>query len=146
MADVFDPTKRSQVMARIRSSGTKPENRLYQMVRSILGGRRRIVRNARDIPGRPDLLIPSLGLAIFLDGCFYHGCPIHGHIPKSNGAYWAPKIARNIGRDSSNARRLRRMGYRVWRFWEHAVEGRKAIATAAILQRRLEKLLVENWS
>lgn len=128
-------------MAQIRSSGTKPENRLYELVRAAIGGRRRIDRNANDIPGSPDLYIPSLKLTIFLDGCFYHGCPIHGHIPKSNGEYWAPKIARNIARDKSNTRKLRRMGYRVWRFWEHSVEGKRAVATAAILMRRFNTLL-----
>jgi DNA mismatch endonuclease, patch repair protein len=141
MTDVFDPAKRSAVMARIRSSGTKPEDHLHQIVRAIVGGRRRVIRNAKGLPGRPDLFIPSFNLAIFLDGCFYHGCPIHGHIPKSNTEYWSPKIARNIGRDHANARKLRRMGYRVWRIWEHAIEGRRAMATTAILQRRFKKIL-----
>ena len=127
-------------MAQIRSSGTKPENRLYELVRAAIGRRRRIDRNAKEILGCPDLYIPSFRLAIFLDGCFYHGCPVHGHIPKSNEEYWAPKIARNISRDKSNTHKLRHMGYRVWRFWEHSVEGKKAAATALVLRRRFDRL------
>src|SRR5689334_14554597 len=119
MADVFDSRKRSAVMSRIRSKGTSVEEALYCLIRNFLGQRWRIDRNVAGLPGCPDVVIPGLRLAIFADGCFYHGCPQHGHIPKSNQGYWAPKLARNRSRDNSRRRALRRLGYSVWRVWEH---------------------------
>jgi DNA mismatch endonuclease, patch repair protein len=140
MADMYSREKRSDIMSRIRSKGTKTEETLYRGVRAILGRRRRIDRNCAFLPGKPDLFIPSFGLAIFVDGCFYHGCPLHGHIPKSNAEYWAPKIERNMARDTSTRRKLRRIGYRVWRFWEHDLEGRKTERTIRLLEKRFSKI------
>ena len=134
MADIYSPAKRSRIMAAIRSTGTGPEQRLYETVRAALGHRWRIDRNVRTLPGQPDILIPSLRLAIFLDGCFYHCCPRHGHLPKSNRGYWAPKLARNVRRDCVNRRALRRMGFGVWRIWEHAAR-RVGIIDAPLCQR-----------
>jgi len=78
-------------MSRIRSSGTAPEERLYQAVRDALGHRWRIDRNVTSMLGRPDVVIPPLQLAIFADGCFFHGCPEHYRPPLSNRDYWVPK-------------------------------------------------------
>jgi DNA mismatch endonuclease (patch repair protein) len=136
MADVFTPEKRSQIMARIRSSGTSPETSLCTLVRESLGGRWRIDKNVRTLPGQPDVVIPSLRLAIFADGCFYHGCPEHGHTPKSNVDYWLPKLVRNSRRDRANRRALRRMGFAVWRFWEHELKGRRIARTQVALTVR----------
>lgn len=105
-------------MSRIRSTGTKPEQRLLAIVRAI-AGRRKIQAHVRLGTVRVDYYLPSLRLAIFCDGCFYHCCPKHGHVPKSNLAYWKPKLARNVRRDRAYRTRLRRNGYRVWRAWEH---------------------------
>jgi DNA mismatch endonuclease (patch repair protein) len=113
MADVFTPEKRSEIMSRIRSSGTTPEARLCAAVREALGGRWRIDMNVRTLPGQPDVVVPGLRLAIFADGCFYHGCPEHGHVPKSNVGYWLPKLVRNRRRDRASRRALRRMGFAV---------------------------------
>src|SRR6266852_9488783 len=110
-------------MSRIRSKGTMVEEALYSIVRESIGGRRRIDRNVSGLPGRPDIVIPYLRLAIFANGCFYHCCSQHGHTPKSNRAYWAPKLANNSKRDGLNRARLRRLGFSVWTIWEHALEG-----------------------
>lgn len=142
--DIFTPRKRSEIMSRIRSCGTTPETALYACVRGILGGRRRIDKNVRSFPGQPDVLIPSLRLAIFADGCFYHSCPRHKHVPKSNKRYWIPKLQRNRRRDNMNRRALRRMGFTVWSFWEHALKKNTVERTALRLQRRLSKLLLER--
>lgn len=139
MADVFTPEKRSEVMSRIRSTGTKPEERLKRLVKATVGARR-VRSNHRRLPGSPDVVIPSLKLAIFMDGCFFHGCPWHARIPASNRKYWQDKIERNIQRDERNRRQLRREGYHVWRIWEHGLEGRRLAMTAAQLRRRLESL------
>lgn len=74
-----------------------------------------------DIPGRPDFYFPQESLAIFVDGCFWHGCPRCGHIPKTRSTFWAAKIRRNRQRDASNLRILRSRGIRVLRFWEHTL-------------------------
>ena len=112
MADVFTPEKRSEIMSRIRSSGTTPKARLCAAVREALGGRWRIDVNVRTLPGQPDVVVPGLGLAIFADEWFYHGCPEHGHVPKSNVGYWLPKLVRNRRRGRASRRVLRRMGSR----------------------------------
>jgi len=69
--------------------------------------------------GNPDIIFPSYKVVIFLDGCFWHGCPICGHIPKTNTPYWQAKIERNIERDTAKAVALQDIGYLVVRFWEH---------------------------
>lgn len=138
MADIFSMEKRSAIMSRIRSTGSKPEERLYAAVRSVLGHRWRIDRNNNGLPGRPDIMIPSLDLIIFLDGCFYHSCPSHGHIPKSNADYWGPKLEKNALRDRRNRRKLRELGFSVWRFWEHDFKTRPADKAL----RRLERSLI----
>ena len=141
MADVFTPEKRSEIMSRIRSSGTMPEARLCAALREVLGGRWKIDTNVRTLPGQPDLVIPGLRLAIFADGCFYHGCPEHGHVPKSNVAYWLPKLIRNRRRDRASRRELRKMGFAVWSFWECGLKGRRMTRTQVVLVRRLKARL-----
>ncbi|MBI4962175.1 MAG: very short patch repair endonuclease [Desulfomonile tiedjei] len=146
MTDIFSKAKRSEIMSRIRSSGTKMECALYKMVREILGPRPRIHRNMHKLPGRPDIVIPSLKLIIFADGCFYHVCPLHGHTPKSNATYWAPKLERNIKHDKRNRQQLRKMGYSVWRFWEHDFLTKNKEKTFLKLQKRLQSRLTDQRS
>lgn len=105
-----------------------------------LGARWRIDLNARALPGQPDVFIPSVRLVLFADGCFYHGCPQHGHQPKSNRKYWLPKLARNQKRDLANRRALRAMGYRVLAFWEHELRGRELEKTREKIIRRIGEL------
>lgn len=68
---------------------------------------------------RVDIAFPTEGLAVFVDGCFWHQCPDHGTTPKSNRAYWVPKLRRNVERDALATRDLRRAGWSVMRLWEH---------------------------
>jgi DNA mismatch endonuclease, patch repair protein len=117
--DIFTAEKRSEIMSLIRSRNTKPERMLYEVARRVLGPRRRIHRNCNRLLGTPDLYIPALSLVVFLDGCFFHGCPIHGHIPYSHSDFWERKITRNKRRDRRYERKLRQDGFSVWRFWEH---------------------------
>ena len=138
MADVFDEAKRSEVMSRIRSTGTKPELQLAEMTRVLLGHRWRIDEHRADLPGRPDLVVPSLKLAILVDSCFFHACPRHGRIPASNRDYWEPKIARNVQRDGRTRRQLRAGGWAVWSFWSHDF---KTIAARERALRRLARAI-----
>jgi DNA mismatch endonuclease (patch repair protein) len=118
MTDVFEPAKRSAVMARIRASGNKDtELRMIELFRShsISGWR----RNA-NVFGKPDFVFPRKRVAVFVDGCFWHrhpGCRFC-YTPKSRTEFWLPKFERNIARDRLVTRTLRSRGWRVVRIWE----------------------------
>jgi DNA mismatch endonuclease, patch repair protein len=75
------------------------------------------------VPGVPrrtiDIAFPAQHTAIFLDGCFWHGCPTHGQIPRSNSAWWGQKIQGNVDRDANTTAHLMSLGWHVLRFWEH---------------------------
>jgi DNA mismatch endonuclease (patch repair protein) len=68
---------------------------------------------------RVDIAFPRARLAVFIDGCFWHGCPEHGTMPARNRDYWAPKLARNVERDARHVELLTREGWHVLRFWTH---------------------------
>jgi len=76
-----------------------------------------------DLPGKPDFVFPSSKLVVFVDGCFWHGCPNCYRRPRSNREYWDGKAKRNRARDREVNRALSSMGWRVMRFWEHEVLG-----------------------
>jgi len=146
MADIFSKNKRSDIMSKIRSSGTKPEAAAYLLFRAILGHRRRIDTINSDILGHPDLFIPSLSLVVFVDGCFYHGCPIHGHIPKTHKKYWAPKLERTAKRDRRYRAKLRKQGYAVWRLWEHDLKSSCREHLLRVLEKKLSKKIEDAKS
>ena len=127
-------------MSSIRAQGTAPEERMHEVLRSILGKRRRIDRNYRELPGTPDFFVPSLELAVFVHGCFWHCCPAHGQVPASNKSYWQPKLEANKRRDQRVRRKLNRLGLRVWRVWEHDLGRKRMDSTASRLAVRLEEL------
>jgi DNA mismatch endonuclease (patch repair protein) len=114
MADVF-----SQVMAAIRSRGNKAtELKLIAILRAagITGWRRH-----QAVPGHPDFIFRSERLAVFVDGCFWHGCRWHCRMPRGNRLYWQEKITRNAVRDRATSRMLRKGGWRVIRIWAHSL-------------------------
>ena len=125
MADVITPEQRSQCMAAIRGKDTKPE----MIVRKFLfskGMRYRI--QVKNLPGRPDIVLPKYRTVIFVKGCFWHGhegCK-YFRLPKSNVEFWSEKIKTNIARDLKNEARLREQGWRVIRVWECSL---KTVAT-----------------
>ena len=102
-------------MSRIRGRGNKDsELALARLLR-----RHRITGWRRNQPvfGKPDFVFPKLRLAVFVDGCFWHGCPRHATQPKNNRAFWRNKLAGNQRRDALVNRALRRAGWRVLRIW-----------------------------
>ena len=126
MPDIFSKSKRSQVMAAIRSRGNKDtELKLVAILRAagITGWRRHW-----PIPGRPTFVFPCERLAVFVDGCFWHGCPKHGRKPGSNRAYWLPKLRRNQKRDIATGRLLAKARWRVLRVWEHELADGERVA------------------
>ncbi|MDQ2761125.1 MAG: very short patch repair endonuclease [Actinomycetota bacterium] len=104
-----------------RRRDTTPELALRQALRAV-GLRFRVDFAIRPDAGRairPDIAFTARRLAVFVDGCFWHGCPEHHRQPRANSEYWSSKIERNRERDSRDAARLRDAGWRVLRFWEH---------------------------
>jgi DNA mismatch endonuclease, patch repair protein len=120
MVDVVTKAKRSEIMAAVRSRGNKnTEARLVTVFRAagLVGWRRH-----QNLPGRPDFVFSRNRVAVFVDGCFWHGCHWHCRMPKTRTAYWIPKIARNKDRDREVIRLLRQKGWRVYRIWEHSLK------------------------
>lgn len=138
MTDRISPEARSCLMKRIRLRNTGPELALRRKLWA-LGLRYRLTSNP-PLPGKPDILFPGTKIAVFVDGCFWHGCPTHGHIPKSRMEYWRPKIARTQQRDTKTNAKLASMGWHVLRFWEHQVRDNLAqcarLVTQAIKTRK----------
>ena len=126
MVDVFSKEQRSAIMARVKSRGNKAtELKLIEILREHrLSGWR---RNSR-VLGRPDFVFRAAKLAVFVDGCFWHGCPIHGGTPASNAEFWLAKIERNKQRDKYVNRLLRSQGWRVIRVWQHELRAPAKVA------------------
>ncbi|MCU1355157.1 MAG: mismatch repair protein Vsr [Acidimicrobiales bacterium] len=103
-----------------RRVDTKPEVQLRSLLhRRGLRFRKDLLIRAEGVRVRPDIVFTRRRLAVFLDGCFWHGCPEHQHIPKSNRDYWVPKLEANIRRDDRVSAALVEAGWRVVRIWEH---------------------------
>lgn len=135
MADIWNKRKRSDVMSLVRSAGNKAtELRLIQIFRrnEVTGWRR-----GSKLPGKPDFVFPKLKTAVFVDGCFWHGCPKHATWPKTRASFWLAKISGNKARDRRVNRELRKLGWIVIRIWEHDLRRRDE----AKLIRRLKKYL-----
>ncbi len=140
MADWLTQEQRSRNMASIRSKGNTTTERAFLSIlrhAGITGWRRHL-----NLPGKPDFVFRSQRLAIFLDGCFWHGCPRCYRLPQDNRAYWKKKLLGNRQRDRRRSRELRLLGWRVVRIWEHTLKssrGRVQIlerVAAALNERR----------
>lgn len=120
-------------MSRIRKTDTKPELLLRRAL-FALGARGWRLR--AKLPGTPDLVFSRARLAVFVDGCFWHACPRCAiPSPRSNQAYWGPKIERNVARDARVKRELRALGWQVLRLWEHQVMRDPEACAATVLSR-----------
>lgn len=124
-------------MQAIRSRDTKPEKLIRRLVHAQ-GLRYRVAaRPLPDLRRTADLVFRPAKVAVFIDGCYWHGCPEHYVPPKTNSGYWSEKVARNIQRDRDTDQLLEKAGWLVLRFWEH--EPSDACAdkiTAAVSGRR----------
>lgn len=117
-----EPTSRgvTAVMRGNRKRDTGPELAVRRAL--YARGRRYVVNRllrVGDVRVRPDLVFVGPRVAVFIDGCFWHGCPMHGTQPRANPGYWGPKIARNRERDARNTAALESEGWAVVRAWEH---------------------------
>lgn len=119
-AHVVSPATRATMRANKRRD-TKPELALRRLLHAA--GYRYRVDYRIDLPDgsrvRPDIVFTKRRVAVFVDGCFWHGCPEHGTRPKTNQEYWGPKLARNVERDRRNTLSLQKAGWSVARIWEH---------------------------
>ncbi len=125
--DTVSPIERSRIMASVKSDGNKStEVQIADLFRKtkITGWRRHY-----PLCGKPDFVFPKKQIALFVDGCFWHGCPQHCRIPHTHRRYWVKKIASNKQRDARITRRLRSKGWFVVRIWEHEIK------TGAVLAR-----------
>src|SRR5262245_47719097 len=113
----FGRLNRGQLMARVRSTGNQStEVKLARILRAreISGWRRHY-----PVKGKPDFVFLKHRIAVFVDGCFWHGCPLHSTLPRNNRALWLEKLEGNKSRDKRTTRSLRAQGWRVIRVWEH---------------------------
>ena len=117
MATMRKPTPEvSARMKLMKTKSTKPEIETSRVLRKL---RVRFRRNVRSLPGTPDFVLPDHDVAVFVHGCFWHGCPRCFRGTKRNAAWWREKVTRNRQRDHRKARQLRSLGYRVIQLWEH---------------------------
>jgi DNA mismatch endonuclease (patch repair protein) len=132
--DVYPPEKRSAVMRRVKGRDTTPE-RVVRQALTALGARYRLHR--KDLPGKPDIVMPGRRLALFVHGCFWHGhdCLRGARVPKANRDYWVGKVARNRARDATSRAALEATGWRVETLWECELKDEAA------LRARLSRLL-----
>ncbi|MEU3609244.1 very short patch repair endonuclease [Streptomyces sp. NPDC035033] len=92
------------------------------------------------VPGMPrrriDVAFTSVKVAVLIDGCFWHGCPVHATHPKANAEWWRTKLDRNMARDRETTEHLTAAGWEVLRFWEHEAPGEVALRITAAVERR----------
>jgi DNA mismatch endonuclease (patch repair protein) len=120
-----------------RSRDTLPELAIRKRLHKR-GLRYRVdLRPEKDVNRRADIVFAKARVAIFIDGCFWHGCPQHYVASKSNVAYWAPKIARNVERDRETSTALSARGWMVLRYWEHEDPADVASAIERAVRERL---------
>ncbi|MCM4084233.1 very short patch repair endonuclease [Paractinoplanes hotanensis] len=106
----------SNQMKRMPRERTTPEMKLRRELHRR-GLRFRV--NFRELPGKPDIVFTRARLAVFVDGCFWHMCPVHSTMPKNNAEWWRVKLFRNVERDREKDARLAERGWTVMHVWEH---------------------------
>lgn len=138
MTDTLTPEQRSWNMSRIKGKDTKPE----VLVRSMLHrAGYRFRKNVKDLPGKPDIVLPRYKTVIFVHGCFWHrhkGCK-EATTPKSNIEFWQKKFERNVANDKKHARQLRSLGWRVLTVWSCELKAPEKVL------HRLENALMSEF-
>jgi DNA mismatch endonuclease (patch repair protein) len=121
------PAIRSRTMAAIRGRNNQSTEVRFRMalVRAGINGWE---TNVEDLVGKPDFFFRKNRLVVFVDGCFWHGCPKCGHYPKTRSSFWKTKILRNKERDKKNRQKLRRQGIKVVSIWEHSLIDTKQLS------------------
>ncbi len=139
--DNVTKAQRSRIMAQVRGARNKSTELVFiRLLRehSIHGWRRNF-----PLRGHPDFVFPKARLAVFLDGCFWHGCPLHCRMPTDNQAYWEQKICGNVTRDRQVSWDLKQSGWSVIRFWEHDMNGGRVFTSK---MNRLKQIVQDDKS
>lgn len=114
--DTVSKNKRSEIMRAVKSKDTKLE---IAFRKSLSAKGLRYLRNSGKYFGKPDIIFKKYKIAIFIDSCFWHGCKKHCRIPSTNKTYWIKKIKRNKDRDKKVNRYYQKLGWKLYRIWEH---------------------------
>jgi DNA mismatch endonuclease (patch repair protein) len=130
---VSEPSVRRRMQA-TRRRDTRQELALRRALFSR-GLRYRVDFSIADLRCRPDIVFSAAKIAVFVDGCFWHSCPLHGSWPKSNAEWWRAKLEANVRRDRAADERLRAGGWTVLRFWEHE----DSISAAGLIAKVLKE-------
>jgi len=133
MADIFDKKKRSEIMSKISGKETKPEI----LVRKHLFAKGfRYRKHVKDLPGKPDIVLPKYKTVIFVHGCFWHGhnCKA-GKLPETRKEFWEKKVNGNIKRDQKNKSELEKLGWNVITIWQCELKNN------VIRNKTLEKII-----
>lgn len=126
---------RRRNMQAIRSRDTKPEKLIRRLVHAQ-GLRYRVsVKPLPDLRRTADMVFRPAKVAVFIDGCYWHGCPEHYVPPRTNPGYWSGKVAGNVARDRDTDQRLAEAGWTVLRFWEHESADGCALAIASTVTK-----------
>ena len=137
MADNLSKEKRSELMSKVRHFGTQPELEVRCLLEELSV---KFKEHDEGLPGRPDFVVLSHGLAIFVNGCFWHGHSCRkGRQPKSNKSFWSEKICRNKKRDRRVKRKLWKMGWHIVTVWECHLRNRQSV------KRRLKRYLRDDF-
>jgi DNA mismatch endonuclease (patch repair protein) len=129
--DKVTSQQRSEIMRQVKSTGTSLE-RLVQ--KALRHHRVYFAKNVKSIVGNPDLVFRRKKLLVFIDSCFWHGCPEHCRVPSSRTEYWHNKISRNKQRDKHVNLALKQEGWKILRFWEHELNDNFDSCVSLILQ------------
>jgi len=125
MPDQFNRKERSEIMSKVHSSNTTPEIHVGKVLEEM--GYNFSLEN-QNLPGKPDMFLPDYNTVIFVNGCFWHGCPVCRHAkirPKENAEYWNKKLDKTIERDKENISKLEDLGYKVLVIWECETKKKK---------------------
>lgn len=126
-------------MARVSTRDTRPELALRRELHAR-GLRYRVdTRPTDDVRGRADLVFGPARVAVYVDGCFWHGCPQHGVLPRSNREWWRAKLERTARRDGATSTALRARGWEVVRVWEHEDPREAADRIETLVKGRIER-------
>jgi DNA mismatch endonuclease, patch repair protein len=132
MADVLTQEQRKLNMSSIKGKNTSPELKLRKLIYS------KGVRGYRvhpNIPGKPDVIFTKYKLAIFVDGCFWHKCPVHFKEPDTRKEFWLEKINQNVERDQIVNLKLKEAGWIVLRIWEHQIRENPDVVVTEIIDK-----------
>ncbi|MEW5719495.1 MAG: very short patch repair endonuclease [Chloroflexota bacterium] len=140
MVDNLKPADRRKTMQAVKGKNTRLERRFFSILAAMrLNGWK---KNAADVVGKPDVVFPTRRVAIFVDGCFWHGCPhCCRKLPATNRKYWRRKIRRNVALAQSTNHKLRNAGWTVIRIWEHALQNPKDLVR---IKTRLDAVVKET--